>query len=367
MALAPMRTKGTWGTILVTQSGYRAKYTYKKQTVYRRFQDKLSAQSWLAQEHALVEAARQGIQTWTHPTEREQAQAERGARSITVGDWLDQWGEKFIKETTTGVPTSAGTQRTRHVYLAHLHRAPFIDKPLRMLTAADVERWIADFDAGPIPRKKCFQTLKKALADDAAQGYIDKSPIENRPAPALPPSRQAEIPPLTPAELATIAAHMPAGYEVTVWLAACCGLRINEVCALQADDFDLSHQLLHVRHSLDAATRELKAPKTTASEATLPIPVELVPMLQELVTAHPTGPVFPAPHGGFLRHQSLRLWFKQGQTIRGQARRAFSYVPRDFHHSAHPRRRDCRGDHGARPPFRCRNFCGTIPKGVAGP
>lgn len=240
-----------------------------------------------------------------------------GARSITVGDWLDQWGEKFIKETTTGAPTSAGTQRTRHVYLAHLHRAPFIDKPLRMLTAADVERWIADFDAGPTPRKKCFQTLKKALADAAAQGYIDKSPIENRPAPALPPSRQAEIPPLTPAELATIAAHMPAGYEATVWLAACCGLRINEVCALQADDFDLSHQLLHVRHSLDAATRELKAPKTTASEATLPIPVELVPMLQELVTAHPTGPVFPAPHGGFLRHQSLRLWFnntRAGQT-----------------------------------------------------
>ena len=150
--LAPMRTKGTWGTILVTQSGYRA----KKQTVYRRFQDKLSAQSWLAQEHALVEADRQGIQTWTHPTEREQAQAERGARSITVGDWLDQWGEKFIKETTTGAPTSAGTQRTRHVYLAHLHRAPFIDKPLRMLTAADVERWIADFDAGPTPRKNVF-------------------------------------------------------------------------------------------------------------------------------------------------------------------------------------------------------------------
>lgn len=261
----------------------------------------------------MVEADRQGVQTWTHPTEREQAEHEQAARSITVGEWLEKWGDKFIKETTTGAPTSAGTQRTRVIYLAHLHRAQFIDKPLRMLTAADVERWLADFDAGATPRRRCFQTLKKALTDAVAQGYIDKSPIESRPAPALPKSRQAEIPPLTPSELATIAAHMPAGYAATIWLGACCGLRINEVSALQAADFDLPHRLLHVRHSLDAATRELKAPKTEASEATLPLPDELVPMLQELGAAHPTGPVFPAPHGGFLRHQTLRSWFDKAK------------------------------------------------------
>lgn len=40
----------------------------------RVFSDKLTAQGWLAKEKQLVEADKAGLDTWTHPSEREAEQ-----------------------------------------------------------------------------------------------------------------------------------------------------------------------------------------------------------------------------------------------------------------------------------------------------
>lgn len=68
-------------------------------------------------------------------------------------------------------------------------------------------------------------------AKAVAEGAVDKSPVTMK-APAIPKSRQAQIPPATAEELQTIYAAMPDTTRISVWLGAILGLRIGEVVSL---------------------------------------------------------------------------------------------------------------------------------------
>lgn len=108
-----------------------------------------------------------------------------------------------------------------------------LEIPLTKITTEDINRWLSNLDnfGGATPRKKTFHLLKAVYTKAVAEGAVDKSPVTMK-APAIPKSRQAQIPPATAEELQTIYAAMPDTTRISVWLGAILDLRIGEVVSL---------------------------------------------------------------------------------------------------------------------------------------
>jgi integrase len=84
-------------------------------------------------------------------------------------------------------------------------------------------------------------------------------------------------------------------------IAVCTYLRPGELAALDCDDADLEHRVLHVHRAVDRVRRgRLKATKTGRARR-IPIEPTVVPLLQALfIEARGQGPVFPMPSVGVL-------------------------------------------------------------------
>ncbi|WP_238552324.1 tyrosine-type recombinase/integrase [Bifidobacterium cuniculi] len=97
------------------------------------------------------------------------------------------------------------------------------------------------------------------------------------------------------------------------------------MCALQVRDFDLPRRQLHVRHSVgkgegDRGLRRLKDTKTAASNAILPIPEGMVPMLEEQIGDRgPDAMLIASPKtGGIMTDPALRRLFNRAAAKAGR-------------------------------------------------
>lgn len=271
-----MRTK--FGSVVyrADRGTFRAKYKYHGEVITRTFKDRLSAEAWLNGEKSRVEAAEAGIQQWSSPTERKrQEDAIKRRRTLFCDYVLDEFAPTWLNYATDGSELAAGSKRKHREYLNHLTHAFFWKYPLTGITTEDINRWLADLDnfGGATPRKKTFQLLKAVYAKAVAEGAVDKSPVTMK-APAVPKSRQAQIPPATAEELQTIYAAMPSTTRISVWLGAILDLRIGEVASLQTQDWNPKTQTLRVCHSADEHGG-LKATKTATSNTMQPVPPQL--------------------------------------------------------------------------------------------
>lgn len=271
-----MRTK--FGSVVyrADRGTFRAKYKYHGEVITRTFKDRLSAEAWLNGEKSRVEAAEAGIQQWSSPTERKrQEDAIKRRRTLFCDYVLDEFAPTWLNYATDGSELAAGSKRKHREYLNHLTHAFFWKYPLTGITTEDINRWLADLDnfGGATPRKKTFQLLKAVYAKAVAEGAVDKSPVTMK-APAVPKSRQAQIPPATAEELQTIYAAMPSTTRISVWLGAILDLRIGEVVSLQTQDWNPKTQTLRVCHSADEHGG-LKATKTATSNTMQPVPPQL--------------------------------------------------------------------------------------------
>src|SRR5699024_8959359 len=99
--------------------------------------------------------------------------------------------------------------------------------------------------------------------------------------------------PITPAEVAALAAAVPARYRAAVLLAAWSGLRPGEVFALSTADVDLSAGTVTVRHSLTELPGQpptIGPPKTRAALRTVTLPAFVTAAMSEHLAAHtPAG------------------------------------------------------------------------------
>lgn len=69
--------------------------------------------------------------------------------------------------------------------------------------------------------------------------------------------------------------------QLAVHFAAFCGLRFGEIRGLKIENIDTRSRIVHVRHSLQQWTDELKAPKTRAGVRDVPIPAHLASLIDE--------------------------------------------------------------------------------------
>ena len=315
-----MRTK--FGSVVyrADRGTFRAKYTYRGDVITRTFKDRLSAEAWLHGEKSRIEADKAGIKQWTSPTERKRQETAIERRRVLFCDYvMEEFAPTWLEYAADGSKLAAGSQRKHREYLAHLSHAFFWKYPLTGITTEDVNRWLADLDnfGGATPRKKTFQLLKAVYAKAVAEGAVDKSPVTMK-APAVPKSRQAQIPPATPEELQEIYANMPKTTRIAVWLGAILDLRIGEVVSLQVQDWNSKTQTLRVCHSADEHGG-LKATKTATSNTTQPVPTQLGKLISEACEGkRPTDFIVTCSDGTHITPNRLRDHFNTAKVKAGR-------------------------------------------------
>lgn len=299
---------------------FRAKYTYRGEVITKTFKDRLSAEAWLNSERSRVEADKAGIKQWTSPTERKRQEEAVKRRRVLFCDYVaEEFAPTWLNYSSDGSELASGSKRKHREYLNHLAHAFFWKYPLTGITTEDVNRWLADLDnfGGATPRKKTFQLLKSIYAKAVAEGAVSKSPVTMK-APAVPKSRQAQIPPATAEELQTIYANMPNTTRIAVWLGAILDLRIGEVVSLQVQDWNPKTQTLRVCHSADE-NGGLKATKTVTSNTTQPVPPQLGKLLEEACDGkRPTDFIVTCADGTHITPNRLRDHFNDAKAKAGR-------------------------------------------------
>ena len=302
------------------RNSFRAKYTYRGEVITKTFKDRLSAQAWLNGERSRVEASEAGLKQWSSPTERKrQEEALKRRRTLFCDYVLDEFAPTWLNYATDGSELAAGSKRKHREYLAHLSHAFFWKYPLTGITTEDINRWLADLDnfGGATPRKKTFQLLKSVYSKAVAEGAVDKSPVTMK-APAVPKSRQAQIPPATADELQIIYANMPSTTRLAVWLGAILDLRIGEVVSLQVQDWNSKTQTLRVCHSA-AENGGLKDTKTATSNTTQPVPPQLGKLINEACDGkQPTDFIVTCANGSHITPNRLRDHFNTAKVKAGR-------------------------------------------------
>lgn len=269
---------------------------------------------------ALVEADKAGIKQWSSPAERKRQETAIERRRVLFCDYvMEEFAPTWLEYAADGSKLAAGSQRKHREYLNHLSQAFFWKYPLTGITTEDVNRWLANLEnfGGATPRKKTFQLLKAVYAKAVAEGAVPKSPVSMK-APAVPKSRQAQIPPATAEELQIIYANMPKTTRIAVWLGAILDLRIGEVVSLQVQDWNPKTQTLHVCHSADA-DGGLKATKTAASNTTQPVPPQLGKLISEAVDGKKSDDfIVTCADGTHITPNRLRDHFNNAKTKAGR-------------------------------------------------
>lgn len=315
-----MRTK--FGSVVyrADRGTFRAKYTYRGDVITRTFKDRLSAEAWLHGEKSRVEADKAGIKQWSSPTERKRQETAIECRRVLFCDCVtNEFAPTWLNYAADGRELAAGSKRKHREYLTHLSQAFFWKYPLTGITQEDINRWLADLEnfGGATPRKKTFQLLKAIYAKAVAEGAVEKSPVIMK-APAVPKSRQAQIPPATADELQIIYANMPTTTRIAVWLGAILDLRIGEVVSLQVQDWNPKTQTLRVCHSADEHGG-LKDTKTATSNTTQPVPPQLGKLIDEACRGkQPTAFIVTCADGSHITPNRLRDHFNEAKTKAGR-------------------------------------------------
>ena len=310
--------KASWGTVITINgksTTYEARYSYKGQRICKRFKDKLSAQGWLNSEKTLVEADKKGISKWTTPSERKRQEDTMNRRKRLFCDYvMEDFAPTWLEYTSDGRELELGSKRKHREYLAHLSHAFFWKYPINEITTEDINRWLGDMDNfnGAYPRKRTFQLMKAVMRKAFNEGVIDRSPVTMK-APALPPSKRAEIPPATAEELQIIFEHMPEWTKLAIWLGAILDLRTGEVVALQVQDWNPKAQTLTVRHGIDE-NNQLKGAKSAASHAVQPVPPKLAELIEQACNGKkPTDRIIHSKYGDTISENSLRDHFNKAK------------------------------------------------------
>lgn len=175
--------------------------------------------------------------------------------------------------------TPSGTVRVRRDYLRRLGQ----DHPhLPRLTTEDLVTWLAGHDWSPNTRKSARSALAGFYRWAEATGRAGTNPATGLPAVRVPRGRPRPAPEVAyRAALARADARQSLGLQ----LAGRCGLRLGEIARAHTD---------HVEP--DLAGHSIRVTGKGGHTRLVPLPEDLA----EVITARPSGWLFPSPAGGHL-------------------------------------------------------------------
>lgn len=227
----------------------------------------------------------------TFSTKRDASRWLSGVEAdLSRGAWRDEslgrqsfrtYAEAYLEENPDIGERWAETCRRN----MRLHLTDLLDRPLVAITPPVVRSWYGKAIAGKGGRTSIAQSyrflravMNAAVRDDA----IDRNPCR---IPGAGSDRAAERGIATPAQVAELVENITPRYRAAVVLAAWCGIRRGEVCALRLEDVDLQAGVVRVRSNrvelLESRHSYNKDPKTAAGRRTVSIPPHVLPIVRE--------------------------------------------------------------------------------------
>lgn len=263
------------------------------------FAAKVDAEGWLAAERRKID-----LGTW-------------GAVERSDGITLERYADRWLEQRKL-------RPRTKQLYKSMLDRLilPDLgDTKLVKLTPAQIREWHADLGAEtPTRNAHAYSLLHAICATAVADELLDGNPC--RIAKASQTKRRHQVDVLTPAELDRLAKKMPPHLQMTVTLAAWCGLRWGETSELRRKDIEPDCSALHVRRAVTYrdGTVHVGEPKTSAGIRTVNVPPHIRPALKKHLATHVgkggESLLFTGKAGGHIRHYEYQYpWEKAREAI----------------------------------------------------
>ena len=130
-----------------------------------------------------------------------------------------------------------------------------------------------------------LQTLSSLLKTAKAWGYVPT--VFDRSALSLPREGEKREERFFTAPQARSIIHASEEPYSTLWAVfSLTGCRPGEIFALKRSDLDFEKRVIRIRRTLDAATRQMHAPKSRSSSADLPMPEMLEKRLRTFLADH---------------------------------------------------------------------------------
>lgn len=221
-----------FGSIRKLPSGrWQARYRApdgERRTAPTTFTTKKAASAWLADVQSDIERNR-----WKSPEQVAAEEAEAAAaraETLTVRELAEVWMETIPSDNHR--MTSAS--RVRRFINPELG-----DIKITELTRERCDRWYRDMEerlcpGAPTQRRRTYAALQAMLKLAIHMDWLDRMPLRVKGALVDVPDREPQT--ATPAEVDELAAAMPPYLQMSVQLAAWCGLRLGEILGLQIDD-----------------------------------------------------------------------------------------------------------------------------------
>lgn len=209
---------------------------------------------------------------------------------INKGAWLDDklgrerfgnYADAYLRDNTDIGERWAETCRRN----MRLHMVDLLDLPLIAITPPVVRSWYAKATAGQGGKTSIAQSYRflRAVMNSAMRdGAIQANPCQ---IPGAGSDRAKERGVATPAQVVELVEAITPRYRAAVLLAAWCGLRRGEVCALRTVDVDLVGGVVWVQKNrvelLESPKKYDKAPKSDAGLREVSYPPHIKPYLVE--------------------------------------------------------------------------------------
>jgi len=145
----------------------------------------------------------------------------------------------------------------------------------------------------PSTTKTIFAVLRSALQSAVDGEVIPANPCSHVPLPKVDRRQPKDVADLSVEIIKALADAMPPRYAVTIWLAACTGLREGEILGLKVSKIDFLRRCVHVEQQMQTTggTRpRLSEPKSPAGFRTVPIDNIVLEALSQHVAQFPPGP-----------------------------------------------------------------------------
>ena len=206
---------------------------------------------------------------------------------------------------------SPGTvARQRGIARNHLRR--WNDADIAQITRKEVLAWLAEMTEAGVAtttQTKALALFRAVWAEARMQGLTSQQDPSSAISMRKPPVALGRT--LNREELAALVGACAAepALKVQILLAGVLGLRWGEVAGLDVGDVDVAENLIHIRASLARGEGAYvrKAPKTAAGARAVPVPPDLMRLLESHLVAMPSsGPLFLAAQGGRLNYHSAR-------------------------------------------------------------
>lgn len=198
--------------------------------------------------------------------------------AVTFNDYV----EEVYKPTDLKLMASSTQDRYEGILRNYLVPS-FGELALRELTPLTVQRYfsnkVADSNLQHESRDKIRDVMSSVLASAVKYGYLVTNPVEGVVMPVARKGRRSK-PYVTPQQFANLLKLIPEPYATMVFVAVYTGLRVSELIALKWRNVHLHADAVTVEERY--CRGDWSAPKSWASNATIPVPRTVIERIEAL-------------------------------------------------------------------------------------